>query len=176
MPRLIVLNGPPGCGKSTIAQLFADDHPLALNLDIDRLRSMLGGWQSDLTSAGLLARACALAAARVHLAAGHDVVVPQFLGRVEFLEQVERLGREVGAAFVEIVLLDTKANSLARYAERTRATARPEHVEADSNELAVMYDRLVEVMRRRTHAKIVPTRQGDTAETYRRVLDVIDST
>ncbi|MBA3302830.1 MAG: AAA family ATPase, partial [Acidimicrobiia bacterium] len=41
MPRLILLNGPPGIGKSTLAQRFVDEHPLALNLDLDAVRAML---------------------------------------------------------------------------------------------------------------------------------------
>jgi 2-phosphoglycerate kinase len=40
--RLILLNGPPGIGKSTLAQRYVDDHPLALNLDIDSVRRLLG--------------------------------------------------------------------------------------------------------------------------------------
>ncbi|MGH3734721.1 MAG: AAA family ATPase [Micromonosporaceae bacterium] len=64
MPRLIVLNGPPGCGKSTIAEMYAERHPFALNLDIDRLRAQLGRWRDDPGAAGLLARRIALAAAR----------------------------------------------------------------------------------------------------------------
>ena len=42
MPRLIVINGPPGCGKSTLAQMYADEHSLTLMLDIDLLRSSIG--------------------------------------------------------------------------------------------------------------------------------------
>jgi len=34
-PRLIHLNGPPGIGKSTIAQRYVDQHPEVLNLDIN---------------------------------------------------------------------------------------------------------------------------------------------
>ena len=98
MPRLIVINGPPGCGKSTLAQMYADEHSLTLMLDIDLLRSSIGRWREDLRSAGLLARAIALAAARTHLTAGHDVVIPQYLGRPEFLEQLENLTRETGAS------------------------------------------------------------------------------
>jgi predicted kinase len=95
--RLIVLNGPAGCGKSTLAQRFADDHPLVLNLDIDRLRGMLGCWRDELALAGPIARTMALAVARVHLDSGRDVIVPQFLGRPEFLGQLEQLAREAGA-------------------------------------------------------------------------------
>ena len=43
VPRLILLKGPPGVGKSTIALLYAQGHPLALNLDIDLVCRQLGG-------------------------------------------------------------------------------------------------------------------------------------
>jgi len=100
--------------------MYAQDHPLALNLDIDRLRGLIGRWQENPGAAGLLARAAAIAAARVHLAAGHDVVIPQFVGRLEFLLQLEGVAVEAGAAFSEIVLLDSKENILLRFAERSR--------------------------------------------------------
>ena len=41
MPRLIHLNGPPGIGKSTLAQLYTGEHPGVLNLDIDQLRALV---------------------------------------------------------------------------------------------------------------------------------------
>jgi hypothetical protein len=41
MAILILLNGPPASGKSTIAQRFVNTHPLALNLDIDVVRGLL---------------------------------------------------------------------------------------------------------------------------------------
>lgn len=47
MPRVIHLNGPPGIGKSTIAQLYVDEHPGTLNLDIDRVQCLIGGWRDD---------------------------------------------------------------------------------------------------------------------------------
>jgi predicted kinase len=80
VPRLILLNGPPGCGKSTLARRYVEDHPLALNLDIDRIRDLLGRWPDHPHQAGLAARAIALAAARAHLRAGHDVMIPQYVG------------------------------------------------------------------------------------------------
>jgi hypothetical protein len=85
---LVLLNGPPASGKSTIAQRFVDSRPLSLNLDIDVVRSMLGGWLNDPSTAGLTARSLALVMAESHLAAGCDVIVPQFLGRPDFIEQL----------------------------------------------------------------------------------------
>jgi predicted kinase len=178
VPRLIVLNGPPGCGKSTLARMYADEHPLVLNLDIDQLRGALGRWRDDPHTAGLLAREIAFAAARTHLAAGHDVVIPQFLGRLAFLEQLEQLADEAGAAFHEIVLLDSKENALRRFAERGQeaagSAAAAAHQLADHRggpgELSAMYDRLAFVIASRRTAKVVPTRSGQVRQAYQAFL------
>ena len=47
MPILIHLNGPSGVGKSTLAQRYVDEHPGVLNLDIDAVVSLIGGWRDD---------------------------------------------------------------------------------------------------------------------------------
>jgi predicted kinase len=178
--RLIVVNGPAGCGKSTLAQRFADDHPLALNLDIDRLRGMLGCWRDDLHQAGLLARAMALAIARVHLDSGRDVIVPQFLGRPEFLGQLEQLARETGADFHEVVLLDSKENALRRFTQRgisadPAAQAASELVhDPGPEELGAMYDRLMAMIATRPQARIVWSAEGQVEQTYTDLLASLD--
>jgi predicted kinase len=108
---LILLNGAPGSGKSTLALLYIDDHPLTLNLDIDRIRGLLGRWQDDATRAGLLAMA------RTHIDAGHDVIIPQYLGRLPFIEQLEQLAFDRTVPFHELVLLDSKHNRQRRFAD-----------------------------------------------------------
>ncbi|WP_037308771.1 AAA family ATPase [Amycolatopsis orientalis] len=175
MPLLIVLNGPPACGKSTLARLYADAHPLTLNLDIDRIRGLLGAWRDDAAKAGILARDLAVSMARTHLAAGCDVIVPQFLGRADLLERLEALAGETAAEFHEIVLLDTKENVLRRFADRTRAAAEPEHVEAHETlggpeRLAEMYDRLVALVATRPRAKVVQTSAGRIDAAYQGLL------
>src|SRR5207245_11667036 len=44
--KLILLNGPPGIGKSPLANRFAGDHPLTLVLDIDSIRTSMGAWET----------------------------------------------------------------------------------------------------------------------------------
>jgi predicted kinase len=164
VPRLIALNGPPGCGKSTIARRYVDDHPPALALDVDRVRDLIAG---DLGRAGLLARDIAIAAARVHLTSGHDVVVPQFLGRPEFLDRLAALAAEVGAAYHEVVLLDSKENAIRRFTERGTVQATPA-------ELSAMYDNLRTIIATRSPV-VIPSLEGDPAHTYRALLTVLNA-
>lgn len=181
MPRLIVLNGPPGAGKSTIAARYVAAHPLALNLEIDTMRRLLGDWKSDPHAAGRAARELALAAARVHLGAGHDVVVPQYLGRVDYLRQLAELAAEVRAEHHEIVLFETKDVAVARFRQRTRAAREQAHLDAQElldrvggiPQLEAMYDGLLLVIAARPQAKVVPAPEGDVDATYRGVLDAI---
>jgi predicted kinase len=178
MPKMILLNGPPSCGKSTLAHRYAQNHPLSLNLDVDRIRDLIGGWQDEAHAAGLLARSVALAAARTHLQAGHDVIIPQFLARAEFIEQIEQLAGEVGADFYEIVLLVSKDEALRRFAERARVAADPAHVQAHqmleqhggAAALSAMHDRLLDLIATRPAAKIIYSADGAVEQTYQRML------
>jgi len=167
---LLLLNGPPGVGKSTLAARYVDEHPLALNLDIDLLRGQLGRWRDDPLSAGIAARALALAAARTHLLSGHDVVVPQFLARVEFIDELAALARTVGVDFVEVVLLDSKENVLRRFADRGDASKA-----AEPAELSTMYERLAALVATRPQTRTVRVREGRVLDTYTELIGVLSS-
>jgi len=171
MTRLIVLNGPPGCGKSTLAAMYASQHPLVLNLDVDQVRASIGGWRDDQRNAGQLARSIALAAARAHLLAGHEVIIPQYLGRPDFLIQLEELARECAVRFAEIVLLDSRDSVLRRFADRAADPARPPvQLNTSPAELAEMYDRLLTLLPSRPAAVIVHVSTGRPDQAYQDLL------
>jgi predicted kinase len=125
MPLLVLMNGLPGSGKSTLAERYAGDHPLTLVLDVDAVRGLLGAWLDHTSEAGLSARDLALAMARTHLTAGRDVVVPQFLGRADFIHALARVAGEAGARFVEVALIVDPAEASRRFATRTRHSRLP---------------------------------------------------
>lgn len=124
---LLLLNGPPGIGKTTVAQRLCSGRPLSLCLDIDMLRRSLGQWMDQPQASGELARDLALAAAERHLRSGHGVVVPQFLGRLGFVERLEALAEEVGAPFDHVVLMHDERTAASRFFGRVHAPGATEH-------------------------------------------------
>lgn len=125
MPRLIHLNGPPGIGKSTLSAMLSDRHPGTLNLDIDTLAPLIGGWQQRSVRVLQVLRPIALAMAGAHLRGGHDVVVPQYLSDLREIAAFETIAHAEGAQFCEIVLLDGRERSIARFDERADADPDP---------------------------------------------------
>lgn len=124
MARLVLINGAPGIGKSTLVQRYVDEHPLALALDVDAVRAMLGRWLDQPVEAGLIAQRMALEMARVQLTAGRDVLVPQFLGRLDFVLELEHLAGQVGADFVELALLSSPQDAADRFVRRSARPSR----------------------------------------------------
>lgn len=176
MAKLILLNGPPGIGKSTLAERYITAHPLALQLEIDLVRCLLGDWMNRQQESGLQARKLALGMARIHLLDGHDVIVPQFLRRLQFIEQLESLASETGSEFRELVLLDSKENARARFLQRTerpgaRFSARS-LIERNGglDYLSEQYDMLMDVIKARPDTCVIESRSGDVDGTYTYML------
>jgi predicted kinase len=127
MTRLVLINGAPGSGKSTIAHALAQDASMRLALDIDGIKHSLGRWEKDPLASGLHARRLTLALASEQLHAGFDLVIGQYLARTPFIEDLERLAERHSARFYEFVL-DLDAAALAkRLAERANNPDRLEH-------------------------------------------------
>jgi predicted kinase len=138
---LLLINGAPAVGKSTLAHRYADEHPLALIIDIDWIRTHLGQW-AELDESKLVARELALALARAHLRSGHDVIVPQYLGRPEYRERLRLLAAETDVPFVEVLLTDEAVRITQRFRKRRAAYASTgaEHPEGDLSDEAVAHE------------------------------------
>jgi len=121
--RLIHLNGPPGIGKSTVASAFADRHPGVLNLDIDRVAAMIGGCGDSFSDSFEAGRLLAAAMARVHLASGHDVIMPQMMTHVNAgeLADFESAAAAANAEFCQILLTADVESSVDRCMARAKA-------------------------------------------------------
>ena len=180
MTRLILLNGMPGVGKSTIARRYATEHPGTLLCDIDVLRTFIGGWRNDFAEAGALIRPAALGMIRAYLQESGDVVLPQLISRVSELEKFERAAVDAGADFVEIMLTAETDEAVRRFHRRDNGTD-PWHpivrslvAEEGGDEILIGYaSRLDDLVARRAATKIVPSVADAVDATYAAVLEAV---
>jgi predicted kinase len=178
---LILLNGPPASGKSTLAARFVESHPLALNLEIDVVRHLLGGWADQPTEAGLLARKIAIGMARTALEAGRDVIIPQLVARPDFVSELERLARDSGVRFVEVALTASKDEMRDWFASRSAAPDAATHLDAEllvdrlggGAALDQMFDDFVQLVESRPGTRTVPARRDDVERTLRELERVL---
>lgn len=179
MALLILLNGPPGIGKSTLSSLYAERHFGTLNLDIDSLHRLIGGWEDKSGRTHDILRPVALAMASAHLAGGRDVIVPQYLGRMDAIGAFEEVARAQAAQVREIVLLDDKAPSIWRFQRRQDDSPWGVHnrelvaQHGGSAMLAAMYDQLMDVVALRPSAVVIRSELDAVENTYAALIEAL---
>lgn len=173
MARLILINGMPGVGKSTLARRFAADHPGTLVCDIDLLRTFISGWRDDFIGAGARIRPAALGLIRGYLSESGDVVLPQLFARVSELQRFERAAHDAGAEFVEVMLEAVEDDALRRFHARDDGND-PWHsivseivAESGGDEHLRAYpSKLAELVAQRPATKVLPTVAGEVDAAY----------
>ena len=173
---LVLLNGTPGIGKSTLARRLTEDRPLSLNVDIDEIRVRIGRW-ADHPQSKRMARQLAVGMIVSHLASGHDVVVPQMVSNPAFVDELRRCATEAGATFMHIALIADREDAVARMRRRRSrlledGAAHPLTATDPARDVEA-----VEYTRGAVHAMgaaIVATCEGGIDAAYRAVVSMLD--
>lgn len=100
----VFVNGLPGSGKSTLARRLVDARPGWFLLDVDDLRTSVGGWSDDFAGAGRIVRPVAQAIVRSVVAGGGTVVMPQLLPDADELAEFATHAREAGGRVIHAML------------------------------------------------------------------------
>lgn len=174
MPRLVLVNGSPAAGKSTLARRYAMDHPGTRVLEIDRLIAFQRSWHDDALDAGRAACDYALRRADQMLREGLDVVVPQYFGRLHMVDELSAVAARTGARFVHVVLTLDPELAVRRFLDR--GTDNVLHAQAlelaqGSGGMSAVRDagaRVAEVVRQRPGAVLIESTDEDP--TYARLL------
>lgn len=161
--------------------MFVDRHPGTLNLDIDQVRCLIGGWQEDFQATGEIVRPVAISMALTHLAAGRDVIMPQFLDADDEVAGFRAVAEKTGSGFREIVIMDTKERSVERFEDRGMGEDVPWHGQikaiveqgGGSRLLESLYDDLVHGLRKRPFASVIHSTHGAIEETYANLIGAL---
>ncbi|WP_326835761.1 AAA family ATPase [Amycolatopsis rhabdoformis] len=177
-PRLIHLNGPSGIGKSTVARLYADRHPGVLDLDTDRIVSLIGGWRADFFGTLPMARRLAVTMTETHLRSGFSVVMPQLATHLNEVSGFEEAARAAGVPYVEIALTAAKPHAFDRYSSRSSdGPARDiDEIIGRAGGLELIdrvHDHLAAYLRQRPKCTVVDTETLDVEQTYAAVLEIL---
>ena len=138
------------------------------------------GLRGSGSRAGALIRPAALAMIKAYLASGHDVVLPQMLINPTELARFEGCAVDVGAQFVERVLMDTSTSSVARFHRRGASDVDdPWHdqvraivaANGGDDELTRCHTALERLLAERPHSVAIVSAEGAVDETYRTLIE-----
>jgi len=178
-PKLIILNGALGVGKSTLAQRYAEEYPLTLSLDIDEVRRWISHFREEKEKSGPLAKKIAGEMARVHLKSGYDVIVSQIFCQQEPLQEFENIAQESGADFHEFLLSISKEDALKRFIKRGQSEGYLDGFKPGGlvdlggreKKLEKMHDDMMLTVSQRPRTKIIESVDGDIQGTYTKLLE-----
>lgn len=144
---------------------------LTLALEIDSKRGSLGQWEKDPYASGIAARRLAVSMIRTHADAGFNVIVPQYLARAEFVQELEDVARSSSTMFHEVVLVSSADEASRRFAGRASS---PEQNHRDAYMLQsrkkalpiqAMYEAMIDMARLRRGTIYVESLPGRIEET-----------
>lgn len=175
-PKLILLHGFAGVGKTTIAERYINDRPLTMILEGDKVGAMLGRWLDHEKEARKLLYTLGKAMVTTYLETGHSVIVPMLPIHPEHVRAFELITKETDAQFFEVILVTDREEAVKRLLKRGtwgEAGAPPISKVDDMPMINQLYDGMQQTLAGRPNAIRIPSVEGAHDDTYQQFLAAI---
>ncbi|HLD17452.1 MAG TPA: AAA family ATPase [Patescibacteria group bacterium] len=139
--NLVIINGPCGVGKSTVATTLHQTMPLSFLVEIDAIRRLINGYNEHAEETSQYSFSVALAIIETHLQTGNDVIVEKMMRDETRIDRMIALAKHHGARVTEIILWARKDFVLKRATDRgyrEDSLLTPEKCERFWNEIDVI--------------------------------------
>ena len=167
--KLIILNGPPGVGKSTVAARLHEEIQSSVLVDVDGLRRAVHDYKEHREESLLMAYKLTTDAILNQLMNGQDVIIDKAVSEGDILDTFIEAGRKHGARIYEFLLFADKATVQKRAFRRgykPGSLLTPEKV----NEL---WERSEILRKQRPAAVVIDTTHLTADEAFRAVKDAV---
>lgn len=151
--KLIIINGPCGVGKSTVARKLHETLPLSFLLDIDEQRSRISKYREYLDESRGFVNTLAVGIVETCCKEKRDVIVEKMINDEVFLDTLIEIGKKYDADAYEFILWASKDIVMKRALDRgyrEGGSFTPEKCERFWNDINALKDR-------RPTAKIIDT-------------------
>ena len=159
--RLIILNGPWGVGKSTLAARLHVEMPRAFHVELDAIRRGISDYDADAEANFRFSIRIASDIIERCLEEGRDVIVDKMLRVNDLLDDIRAAGNRHGATVHEIILWASKETVLARGAQRGYSTGTYSKEKAER-----AWEQMAVIVSERHDATIVDTENKTADEVY----------
>lgn len=173
--KVILINGFAGSGKSTIARIYVDNHPLSMVIEGDELIVNIGNWLDNEDKARDLTFALTKSMIGTAIKRGHDVVVPYLVTNADEVAEIEQIVADTGSSFYECYLAINKDRAIQRLFNRgTWGEAElPPLTKNDLPRITELYNHMEAALNNRPNQIHINIKEGSPIETYRELLDHI---
>lgn len=170
--KLIVLYGFAASGKTTLAKLYIDEHPLALAFEGDSIIGMMGQWRKYESEARRIIFEHTKSIIRNQLLAGKDVIIPYLLTEASDSESFENIAHECGVEFIEVYIKFEKEEAVENLLRRGvwGEEGSPQLTKNDLPEIYKLYETMASAMEKRDRVKIITSTLGDIEGAYKSLL------
>ena len=174
-PKLILLNGFAGVGKTTIAKRYIDDHPLTLSIEGDEIIVMFGQWLTHEEQAREYVFALTKSMIDTHLRHGRTVLLPYLLTNAQHAEAFGNIAAKQTAHFYEIFLTVNKEDAIERLLARGvwGEAGSPALTEKDLPVITTLYDTMIRETGKRLQTTSIHPFRNDIDRTYNAFLEAI---
>lgn len=166
--KLIIVNGSPAAGKTTVAKRLHEDLPFSLLVDMDSWRKLINQWAKHRRKTLELAYVFMLGAVDAYLRSGHSVIVDKaILTSDKTIDCLRATGEKHEADIYEIILTANKKTIVNRANKRGYDSGL-----LASSDVERLWKKAGQLESRRPHAVVIDTSNLSSADVYIRVKEI----